>query len=263
MKILFIGDIVGEPGREATREILSELKREYSPDLVIANGENVSHGKGMSSDHMGEMMKMGIDFFTSGNHIWQQKSLFPRLDEKDPSVIRPANFPPDNPGRGWRIVETSMMKRLLIINLQGRVFMHKDYDCPFRAADKILEEVSHEHLDGVLVDFHAEATSEKVALGHYLDGRVSAALGTHTHIPTADARILDGGTGYISDVGMVGLKDGVIGVNKEEILKSFVSQMPVKHQIATEGTVTFGAVYLEIEDGKTTKIEQILREAEL
>jgi len=263
MKIIFIGDIVGEPGREATKELLPRLKQEFNPDLVIANGENISHGKGMSSDHMDEMMKRGIDFFTSGNHIWQQRDLRPRMDEKNPSVIRPANYPPDNPGRGWRIIETAMMKKLLIINLQGRVFMHKDYDCPFRAADKILEEVSHEHIDEILVDFHAEATSEKVALGHYLDGRVSAVIGTHTHVPTADVRILPGGTGYLTDVGMVGLRDGVIGVNKEEILKSFVNQMPVKHQIADEGTATFCAVYLELKGGKTVKAEAILKEVEL
>jgi len=263
MRIIFIGDIVGEPGREATREILPQIKKELNPDLVIANGENLSHGKGMSSEHMDEMLKAGINFFTSGNHIWQQRSIMSRMDEKDPHVIRPANFPPDNPGRGWRILETAMMKRLLVVNLEGRVFMHSDYDCPFRTIDKILADTAHEHLDGIFVDFHAEATSEKVALGHYLDGKVSAIVGTHTHIPTADSQILPGGTGYITDVGMVGIKYGVIGVNKEEILKNFLSQMPVKHEIADDGPAVFGAVYFEIEGGKTVKVEQILREVVL
>ena len=258
MKILFIGDIVGRPGREAVAELLPALRREYAPDFVIANGENISGGKGLNSKNLDEMLKVGVDFFTSGNHIMRNKDLFPRMDEKEPKIIRPANFPPDNPGRGWRILETALMKRLLVINLHGRVFIKQDYDCPFRAANRILEETAHEHIDEILVDFHAEATSEKAALAHYLDGRVTYFVGTHTHVPTADAQILPEGTAFISDVGMVGLKDSIIGVNKEEVIKNFLTQMPVKHQIAAEGTCVFGAVFLQ--DGK---IEQVLKEVEL
>ncbi len=263
MRIIFIGDIVGQPGREATIELLPQLKQEFNPDLIIANGENVSHGKGITSRHLDELSRKGISFFTSGNHIWKQRDIFPRLDEAKPLIIRPANFPPDNPGRGWSIIETALMKRLLVVNLHGRVFMKQDYDCPFRVVDQILKDHEHEHLDGVFVDFHAEATSEKVALGRYLEGRVSAVVGTHTHVPTADAQIFDGGTAYLTDVGMVGLKDSIIGVDKEPIFRNFISQMPVKHTIAQEGTVSFGAVYIEIGNGKATKIQQILREVDL
>ncbi|MBU1019537.1 MAG: TIGR00282 family metallophosphoesterase [Patescibacteria group bacterium] len=261
MKIIFIGDIAGSPGRETVYELLPQVKKEFKPDLIIANGENASRGKGINSSHLDKLHKAGIDFFTSGHHIWQQRDVRPRMDEKDPLLIRPANFPSDNPGKGWRIIETAMMKRLLVINLHGRVFIKDHYDCPFRTADRILEENSHERLDGILVDFHAEATSEKVALGHYLDGRVTAVFGTHTHIPTADLRVLPGGTLYLSDVGMVGLKNGVIGVDKDPILKNFLSQMPVKHTITEEGETVFNAVYFET--GKEKEAKQILLDMEL
>ncbi|EKD48258.1 MAG: hypothetical protein ACD_65C00043G0001 [uncultured bacterium] len=265
MKVIFIGDIVGRPGRDATKKLLPKLKKDYKPDFIIANGENVSGGKGISSDHLDDLHKAGIDFFTSGNHIWQQKDILTRMDERDPLVIRPANFPPMNPGKGWRILQTALLKRLLVINLQGRVFMHKDYDCPFRIVDKILMETAHEHLDGVFVDFHAEATSEKVSLGHYLDGRVSMVVGTHTHVPTADARIMPKGTGYLTDVGMVGLKESAIGVDKDPIIKSFISQMPVKHEITNSGPASFAAIYFETggKEGNTKKVEQILLEVDL
>ena len=264
MKILFIGDISGYPGRETVKELLPDLKKKYKPDLVIANGENASNGKGINSPHLDELLKAGVDFFTSGHHIWQQRDIRVRLDEKDPKIIRPANFPPDNPGKGYHIVETAMMKRLLVINLHGRVFIRHHYDCPFRVVDKILEDHENERLDGVFVDLHAEATSEMVAMGHHLDGRVSAVFGTHTHVPTADLRVLPGGTAYITDVGMVGLKEGVIGVDKEPILKNFTSQMPVRHTIEREGETVFNAVYFEIgSDGKASQVEQILLDAEV
>src|SRR3989339_958626 len=263
MRIIFIGDIVGRPGREATKKLIPKLKKEFEPHLIIANGENISGGKGLTSDHLDEMRHAGIDFFTSGNHIWHNRDLFPRMDEKDPHVIRPANFPSNNPGRGWRIVETALMKRILVINLHGRVFMHRDYECPFLAVDKILRETAHEYLDGIFVDFHAEATSEKVAMGKYLDGRVSAVFGTHTHIPTADLQILPKGTAYLTDTGMVGLKDSIIGVDKEPILKNFLTQMPVKHEISSHGLVSFSAVYADIGKEGATEVKQILREIEV
>lgn len=264
MRIIFIGDIVGRPGREATKKLIPKLKKEFEPHIIIANGENISGGTGLTSAHLDEMHKAGIDFFTSGNHIWHNRDLFPRMDEKDTLVLRPANFPSNNPGRGWRIVETALMKRLLVINLHGRVFMHRDYECPFLAVDKILKETAHEYLDGIFVDIHAEATSEKVAMGKYLDGRVSAVFGTHTHIPTADLQILAGGTAYLTDAGMVGLKDSIIGVDKENILKNFLTQMPVKHEISSHGLVTFCAAYVEIgKDKKAIEVKQILREIEV
>lgn len=265
MKLLFIGDISGYPGREAIKELLPNLRKELAVDLVIANGENASGGRGITSRHLDELNKVGVDFFTSGHHIWQQKDINVRLDEKNPLIIRPANFPQDNPGRGYRIIETALMKRLLVINLHGRIFIKHDYDCPFRAVDRILKDTEHEHIDSVIVDLHAEATSEKIAMGHYLDGRVSAVFGTHTHVPTADLRIMDGGTAYISDVGMVGLKESVIGVDKEPILQNFLSQMPVRHTIAREGTTIFNAVYLETggDDGKAKEVKQILLETEV
>lgn len=211
------------------------------------------------------MNKVGIDFFTSGHHIWQQKDIMPRLDEANPKIIRPENFPKDNPGKGWHILETALMKRLLVINIHGRIFIKQDLNCPFRAVDRILEDTAHERIDGVLVDFHVEATSEAVSMGHYLDGRVSAVFGTHTHVPTADLRIMPGGTAYISDVGMVGLKEGSIGIDKEPIIKNFLTQMPVKHTIAREGEVVFNAVYLETgpDGGKASSVKQILLEAEV
>src|SRR3989338_7164287 len=178
MKLLFIGDIVGRPGRDAVKQLLPALKKEFAPDLIIANGENVSGGKGLTAEHAHELKKAGIDFFTSGNHIWKQSSIFAVMDQKDTFVIRPANYPDSNPGHGYQIVETDMMKRILIINLQGRVFVKEDTDCPFRTLDRILKETAHETLEAIFVDFHAEATSEKVCFGLYAAERgVSAVVG--------------------------------------------------------------------------------------
>ena len=259
MKILFVGDIVGRPGRNATKELLPKLKEKYSPDVIIANGENVCHGRGISEETIKELQGAGITFFTSGNHVYANKQGLAKLDDKKFPVIRPANFPPGNPGRGYQVIETAKMQKILVINLIGRVFMRQNYDCPFRTTDAILEEHKTEQIDAVLVDMHCEATSEKIALGHYLDGRVSAVIGTHTHVPTADAAILSEGTAYITDVGMVGVEDSVIGVEKEPIIKGFLTQMPFKYEIA-DGPTIFAAVYIEIDDTtkKADKIEQII-----
>lgn len=261
MKILFIGDIVGRPGRKAVKELLPSLKEKYQPDLIIANGENVCHGRGISEDTLKELTNMGIQFFTSGNHIYAHKKVVSKLDDKSFPIIRPANFPPGNPGRGYHIFETGKMQRILIVNLMGRVFMRQNYDCPFRAMDAIINEHRGDHLDAIIVDIHGEATSEKVALGHYLNGRVSAVLGTHTHIPTADATILSEGTAYITDVGMVGVKDSIIGAEKEQIIQGFLKQMPFKYDIP-EGPSVLSAVYIEIDDTskKATHIEQIIQD---
>jgi hypothetical protein len=260
MKIIFIGDIVGRPGREAVGKFLPDLKNEIKPDLVIANGENICHGRGMSENTLNDAMNAGVDFFTSGNHIFAQKKILPKLEDKSFPAIRPANFPPGNPGRGFHIYETAKMQKVLIVNLIGRVFMRQDYDCPFREMDKILQENKNDPIDAVIVDIHAEATSEKIALGHYLDGRVSAVIGSHTHVPTTDSKILSGGTAYISDVGMAGVTDSVIGVKKEPIIKGFLTQMPFKYEMA-DGESVFSAVLIEINDKtkKAGKIEQIIK----
>jgi len=259
MRTLFIGDIVGRPGRQATVKILPKLKQKYSPDLILANAENVSHGRGITEESIKELTKGGVNFFTSGNHIFAQAAILPKLEDKKFPVIRPANFPPGNPGRGFQVIETAMMQSVLIINLMGRVFMRHNYDCPFRILDQILNEHKTTPLSAIFVDIHGEATSEKIALANYADGRVSAVLGTHTHVPTADAQIFEKGTAYISDVGMVGVKDSVIGVVKEPIIRGFLTQMPFKYEVA-DGPVTFNAVYIETDDAtkKTEKIEQII-----
>ncbi|MDP2624897.1 MAG: TIGR00282 family metallophosphoesterase [Candidatus Peregrinibacteria bacterium] len=267
MKILFIGDIIGKPGREATAKILPDLKRELKVSFVIANGENLSQGKGINTRHAQEMQKIGIDFFTTGNHVWRQSDIFPIMDKPDTFVIRPANYPDSNPGRGYQIVQTDMMKKILIINLQGRVFVREDTDCPFRKLDQILEETKSEKPEVIFIDFHAEATSEKVCLGLYaadaaerLGVTVGALVGTHTHVPTADETILYDQTAYITDAGSVGLKNSAIGVDPESVIKNFLTQMPVKHTITPGGPVIFNSVLITFEGGRATAIERVQRE---
>lgn len=263
MKFIFIGDVVGRPGREAVTKILPDLKEKYKPDLVIANCENSCHGRGASEDTIAEMRRAGVNFFTSGNHIYGHKAVIPKLDDKKFPVIRPANFPPGNPGRGFQVVDAGRMQKVLVVNLMGRVFMKQNYDCPFRTMDAILKQHDGDQIDAIIVDIHADATSEKIALCHYLDGRVSAVIGTHTHVPTADCGSFPKGTGFICDVGMVGVKDSVIGAAKESILKSFVTQMPFRYEIP-DGDVTFNAVYFETDDStmQTTEMQQILEVAD-
>lgn len=251
MKILFLGDIFGKPGREAVRRILPEIKQKEHLDLVIANAENLSHGKGASLKSINEMREAGIDFFTSGNHIWRQKKTVAQLNDKSLPLIRPANYPEGVAGRGYQIVQTSMLKKILVINLIGRVFFRENFDCPFRKVDQILEETKGENLNGIIVDFHAEATSEKRAMGFYLAERVSAILGTHTHVQTNDAEILNNHTAYITDAGMVGPNDSVIGVEKKIIIRTFLTQIPEQHEVAA-GPMIFNGVLLEI-DSKTQK----------
>ena len=255
MKILFFGDIVGRPGREALREIIPQWKKKYQPDLILANGENLAHGRGITEKALKEILEAGVDLVTSGDHIWNQKGIVSLLEDKEIPLLRPANFPKGVPGQGARIIEIRT-KKILVINLISRVFMHMDYDCPFRRADELLEELAEE-TDGIIVDWHSQATSEKVALGWYLDGRVSAVLGTHTHIPTADARILPKGTAYISDVGMVGVRDSSLGADKEMALKMFLTQIPQKLEVA-DGPVEVNAVIVEIDNqARAKKIKKL------
>ncbi|MFA6255420.1 MAG: TIGR00282 family metallophosphoesterase [Patescibacteria group bacterium] len=257
MKILFFGDVIGKIGRKAIREALPEMKKEYEPDLVIANVENLAHGTGVTSKTLQELIEAGADVFTSGNHIFKKPEALDLLQAKDSVLLRPANYLPTMPGAGYKIV-TVGSRSLLVVNLLGRVFMKEEFDCPFLEIDKILTEVGQKDLAGIIVDFHGEATSEKNALGWYLDGRVSAVLGTHTHVPTADERILPQGTAYITDVGMVGATDSVIGDKKEPIIESFLTGKSHVIEIPEEGEVDVDAVLLEI-DPKTRKATKFRR----
>lgn len=264
LKILFIGDIFGRIGREATKKILPNLKEKYKPDIIIANGENLAHGKGINENIMKEMVEAGIDLFTSGNHIWQNKEVYSIFEKSDSPIIRPANYPPMVPGKGIKEINIGA-KKLIIINLMGRVFMKEDLDCPFRTADKLLKNIDNKNCAGIVIDFHGEATSEKVALRHYLDGRVSAILGTHTHIQTSDDMISKNGTAYISDVGAVMAKDSVIGLEKEITLKSFLMQVGQNNEIPKSGLCELRGVYLEINSSSRSaiKIKRIAMETKI
>jgi len=254
MKLLMIGDIVGRPGRQIIHEYLHRLRRQYSVDMVIANGENAAGGFGITPDTAADLMDDGIDVFTSGNHIWAQKTIIPHLE--DMPILRPLNYPPGVPGHGW--LKTG---NVLVVNLIGRTFM-TNYDCPFRAMDALLDELE-DRPSIVIIDFHAEATSEKVALGMYLDGRVSAVLGTHTHIGTIDSRILPAGTAYVTDIGMTGPADSVIGDEPEDVLRRFLTMMP-HHLTVARGRTELNAIVVDIDEttGKAVSIERIQREME-
>jgi len=248
LKILFIGDIVGKIGRKAVAKILPALKQSLKPDLVIANAENLAHGKGLTESTLKEMMVAGIDWFTNGDHAFDNN---PELYQTNLPILRPANYAADVPGKGYNLIDIAGHK-VLLINLIGRVFMPLNYDCPFRKFTEILTNLAKKNLSAIIVDIHAEATSEKLALGHYSDGKVSAVLGTHTHIMTADAKITEQGTAYLTDIGMVGLADGVIGVEKQGIIQSFLTQIKSPHIIPETGRAIFNAVLLTI-DPKTKK----------
>jgi metallophosphoesterase (TIGR00282 family) len=243
LQILFIGDIVGQPGRKAIAELLPYLQDQYRPDLVIANGENAAGGNGITGKIAEELYQAGIDFLTMGNHVWDRKEVLDFIDLDD-RLIRPANYPPGTPGRGYSVIKTREGDKVGIANLSGRVFL-PPLDCPFRTIDDLLPELKQE-TSVIIVDVHAEATSEKVALGWYLDGRVSAVVGTHTHIQTADERILPQGTAYITDVGMTGPRDSVLGVKTEQVLSKFLNQRPVRFEVA-DGPVQLDAVLLELD----------------
>jgi len=253
MKILVIGDIVGRPGRQAVQAFVPDLRKEYGIDLVIANGENAAGGFGLTVDTTQELLDSGIDVITSGNHIWAQKEIIPYLDGDMP-VLRPLNYPHGVPGRGWLVT-----RKVMVVNLMGRTFMNS-YDCPFRGMDALLAEIKPE-TKVIIVDFHAEATSEKVALGRYLDGRVSAVLGTHTHVGTIDTRILPGGTAYVTDIGMTGPDDSVIGDDAEAVIQRFLTMMP-HHLSVGRGKPVLNAVMVEVDEksGRATNIERITRE---
>ncbi|MHB0998804.1 MAG: TIGR00282 family metallophosphoesterase [Armatimonadota bacterium] len=245
MKILFIGDIVGQPGRQAVSHILPGLKQKYSPVFVVANAENSAGGIGVTRDTARDLLQAGVDVMTLGNHAWAKKDVYSYIDS-EPNILRPANYPDGAPGRGWAIYPTETGVSVGVVNLCGRVFMDS-LENPFTVADKIIETLSRD-TDVILVDFHGEATSEKCAFGWYMDGRVSAVVGTHTHVQTADERILPGGTAYITDVGMTGPSDSVIGVRKELIITKFLTQMPNKFEVA-DGDAVLSAVVIDFNPG--------------
>jgi metallophosphoesterase (TIGR00282 family) len=251
LRILAIGDIIGKPGRKAVKEILPGLRSEHNISLVIGNGENAAGGLGLTPSTAQDLFDSGIDVITTGNHIWAYREIIPYLGkDSELAILRPLNYPPMNPGRGYLL-----KNNVLIINLIGRVFM-SHVDCPFRAMDQLLAEFKHKSIP-IIVDFHAEATSEKVAMGRYLDGRVSAVLGTHTHVGTIDAQILPGGTAYVTDIGMVGPVDSVIGDDPDSVINRFLTQIPSRLSVG-KGEVSFGAILVEV-DRKTGKAVDIKR----
>ncbi len=245
MRILFIGDIVGSPGRQIVHDRLADIVSQRQIDLVIANGENAASGFGITPRLTDELLAARIDVLTGGNHIWDRKEILEYIPHQ-PRLIRPANFPNGNPGSGLFVGQSRSGVAYAVLQLQGRVFM-PPIECPFRTADRILKELPPE-MQAVIVDMHAEATSEKLAMGWYLDGRVTAVIGTHTHVATADERILPRGTAYISDVGMTGPHAGVIGMDRDGITKRFLDAMPAKFDVAS-GDVQMNAVLIETDDG--------------
>lgn len=254
MRILFVGDVVGRPGLAYVGDILKEMIPHRKPDLVIANGENAADGRGLTKKAAETLYDSGVEILTLGNHTWDQKDLAGWIDD-DARVIRPANYPPGTPGRGYTLCSVKG-KDVLIVNLMGRTFLSQ-LDCPFRTLDGILE--AHRAVRHVWVDMHAEVTSEKLAVGWAFDGRVSAVVGTHTHVQTADERILPAGTAYLTDVGMVGPQDGILGMDRHTVIRKMRTQMPARFTVAS-GDRQFCAVQVDLDDesGRAVGVERIL-----
>jgi metallophosphoesterase (TIGR00282 family) len=255
MKVIIIGDVVGRPGRKILTAALKGLKERHEAEFVVANVENAAEGAGLVPKVGDEILGAGVDVMTSGNHIFDKKEVIPYI-ENQPRLLRPANYAPDAPGRGLWLGSTASGTQVAVINIQGRVFMPPT-DCPFRTADRLLAEIGN-RASLIIVDHHAEATSEKLAMGRYLDGRVSAVVGTHTHVQTADEQVLPGGTAYITDLGMTGPYDSVIGVESQLVIARFIRGLPVRYQTATEKPQLHGVV-VEIDErsGKSVSITRL------
>lgn len=253
MNLLVIGDIVGRPGRQAIREFLPDLVRQYNIEFIIANAENASGGRGLTREVMQELLGAGIDVLTMGNHVWDNKEIFSFIDD-EPRLIRPANYPQPCPGQGYHVYQAGFNMKIAVINVSGRVYMPA-LDCPFRIVEQIISSLPE--VDCIIIDFHAEATSEKQAFAYYFDGRATAVLGTHTHIQTADERILPGGTAYITDLGMTGPIESVLGMDRHAVIEKFLSQRPVRLEVA-KGPSQLQGVVLEL-DEKTHRVTQIKR----
>jgi len=253
--VLMVGDVIGKPGRRAVNKLLPDLRQQYGLDLVIANAENVAGGLGLTPTTAEELFNAGVDVLTSGNHIWAQKEIMPYLDNEMP-ILRPLNYPPGVPGRGYLIKSQAM-----VVNLVGRTFIG-NFDCPFRAMEQLLAELKPKP-PVIIIDFHAEATSEKMALGRYLDGRVSAVLGTHTHVGTIDTQLLPQGTAYVTDIGMTGPIDSIIGDDTKEVIDRFLTLIPHRLSVG-KGKTIFNAVLVSIDkdNGKAISIDRIYQEVE-
>ncbi|GAB6066559.1 TIGR00282 family metallophosphoesterase [Aquifex pyrophilus] len=258
MRILAVGDIIGRPGRKALRELLPQLKKEVGYDVVIVNVENAAGGFGLTKKVYEELLELGVDVMTSGNHIWDKKEIYQFIDES-PNLLRPANYPEGVPGRGYGVFTKNGVK-FGVINLMGKVFMDCNLENPFKTFDRIYEELSKE-TKIIIVDFHAEATSEKWAFGIYVDGRASFVYGTHTHVPTADEFILKKGTAYVSDVGMTGVWYSAIGMKPKEAIERFLLSLPRRFEVEDKGEIMFNGIFVEVEEesGRAKKIERIQR----
>lgn len=262
MNILFIGDIFGKPGRKAVRTLLHDIQSEYQVDYVIANGENMSHGKGFTKKHMDEMLKAGVNFFTSGNHSFGKEDFLAEWNHRDTPVVRPANYLVGTPGKDHAVIETPQGK-ILLINILGKVYMGGNLNDPFDTVDRILNTYNSIQFEAIIVDFHAEATAEKYTMRYHLDGRITALFGTHTHVPTADAHITAQGMAYITDIGMTGAVDSSIGLQAQDIYDRMHSSLPVKAHLETQFPYYLRAVYIGCEKGKAMQIELIQRKLDL
>jgi len=254
VKVLAIGDVVGKPGRRTLAQLLPQLRRDHGIDLVIANGENAAGGKGLTAATAEELLRAGVDIITSGNHVWEHREIYPLLGGESP-ILRPLNYPPGTPGKGLL-----GQGEIAVINLIGRTFMPCEVDDPFRAADKALASLQGYRV--IIVDMHGEATSEKMALAWYLDGRVSAVFGTHTHVATADARLLPKGTAYVTDIGMVGPLHSIIGMEAQDVLQRFLTQLPTRFNVAEKGPTIFNSALIDIDEetGRARSIQRLDRE---
>jgi metallophosphoesterase (TIGR00282 family) len=260
LKILLIGDIVGSPGREAVKKIVPRLRRDKSIDFVIANAENIAGGSGLTPETVDELLQNKIDVITTGDHVWKKKEIYEKLS-KDKRILRPANYPQTSPGSGMTIISLENGKKIAVINLVGRVFMDP-IDCPFTAAEREIRNINRE-TKIILVDMHAEATSEKIAMARFLDSRVSVVFGTHTHVQTADEKIFSQSTGYITDLGMTGPQDSVIGRRSDAIVEHFLTLMPKKFEIADRDVELQGAIVnIDDESGKCLSIERVKEKME-
>ena len=254
MRVLMIGDVIGKPGRNTVQELLPKLRQELYIDLVIANGENSAGGAGITKESAKQLLSSGVDVITSGNHVWDKEEIIPELDGNLP-ILRPLNYPPTNPGTGY-----IRLSNVLIVNLIGRVFVGS-FDCPFRTMENLLKELE-DIPKIIIIDMHAEATSEKAALSWYFDGQVSAIAGTHTHVPTADERILPKGTAFVSDLGMVGPTNSIIGVEPEGVIQRFLTQTNARFRVSNHGPTKFNSVMIDIDEntGNSTSIARVDRE---
>jgi metallophosphoesterase (TIGR00282 family) len=261
MKVLLIGDIIGRPGRNLLSTHLPSLLQRHNLDFVIANAENIAHGFGVTPDTADELLRIGVDVLTSGNHIWDKREILEYIDGEN-RLLRPANYAEINPGRGFTILHSKSGKKVGVVNLQGRVFMGPSDD-PFSIGMKIVEKI-HKETPIIFVDIHAEASSEKQAMGWFLDGKVTAVFGTHTHVPTADHRVLPGGTAYVTDIGMTGPYDSVIGIDKDQIIQKFLDQMPTRFQVAKENPI-LQAILVEVDPatGHALSVQRITEKEEV